>query len=109
MLVFETFKMRFTSLTVLLVSLVASIHAGVMPREADGVLESREGDQVISDIIKAYSDTSCEKAIETFIVFNGLWMGKMSLDTKAITADLDCDGTLNRTMIDVFAQICEVN
>lgn len=102
--------MRFTSFTVLLVSLVASIHAGVVPREADGVLESREGDRIVGSIFKGYSDTSCEDVIETIIVFQGLWIGKTRLDTKAIkAADLECDGTLNRTMIDVFAQICEVN
>lgn len=107
MFVFETFKMRFTSITVLLVSLVASIHAGVVPREADGVLESREVDL---GKITTYRDIFCKDASATFDVsVGGVLSGKMGLDTKGIVANLPCDGTLSRTIIDVFAQICKVN
>ncbi|KAF5139073.1 hypothetical protein E5D57_002862 [Metarhizium anisopliae] len=83
--------MRFTSFTVLLVSLVASIHAGVVPREADGVLESREGDVVFGGTITTYSDADCKKASATFYVSDGgILSGKIGLDTQGIIADLPC-------------------
>lgn len=98
MFVFETFKMRFTSLTVLLVSLVASIHAGVVPREADGVLESREGDGVAAAIIKTYKDKSCKELTAEYVLeIPRIMRHTVRLDTKGIIVNTPCDGALNRT------------
>ena len=98
MFVFETFKMRFTSLTVLLVSLVADIHAGIVPREADGVLESREGDGVAAAIIKTYKDKSCKEFTTEYILeIPRIIRHTVRLDTKGIIVNTPCDGTLNRT------------
>ncbi|KFG82978.1 hypothetical protein MANI_021371 [Metarhizium anisopliae] len=90
--------MRFTSLTVLLVSLVASIHAGVAPREADGVLESREGDGIVHALIKTYKDKSCKELTEEYVMeIPRIMRHAVRLDTKGIIAITPCDVEVETT------------
>ncbi|KAG8418635.1 hypothetical protein J3459_012156 [Metarhizium acridum] len=81
--------MRFTSATVLLASLVCSIHAGVVPKEADGILESRQEAQFIGTY-DTFTDYHCSKGAEGVTVTTENDHGLLNQTIHSIRAYLPC-------------------